>query len=152
MAGYSAKSMWQKLGFSEEHEVVLIDAPKGFSISGAPRAVRIKRARSRGVASEAAPALIAFFVALAGMRESLPTLAKRIFPEGALWVAGGGRGRGPRGRARPHDSDVREQDIRDLALPLGLVDVKVAALDEDWSALRLVWRKERRRASPGRRG
>ncbi len=43
-----------------------------------------------------------------------------------------------------HESDIREQDVRDLALPLGLVDVKVAALGEDWSGLRLVWRTERR--------
>jgi hypothetical protein len=45
------------------------------------------------------------------------------------------------------ESNIRESDIRDLALPLGLVDVKVAALDEDWSGLRLVWRRERRQTS-----
>jgi hypothetical protein len=50
-------------------------------------------------------------------------------------------------RAAGHLSDIRERDIRDLALPLGLLDVKVAALDEDWSGLRLVWRRERRQTS-----
>ena len=55
-------------------------------------------------------------------------------------------------RAAGHESDIRDQDIRDLALPLGLGDVKVAALDQDWSGLRLVWRKERRAASPARPG
>jgi hypothetical protein len=50
-------------------------------------------------------------------------------------------------RAAGRLSDIRESDIRDLALPLGLVDVKVAALDEDWSGLRLVWRRERRQTS-----
>ena len=89
--------------------------------------------------------IVAFFVALAGLRESLPPLAERIFPDGALWIAW------PR-RAGGHDSDIREQDIRELALALGLVDVKVAALDDDWSGLRLVWRVERRRASPAGRG
>jgi len=58
------------------------------------------------------------------LRERIPELAPCIFPAGAIWVAW------PR-RAGDHDSDIREQDIRDLALPLGLVDVKVAALDED---------------------
>ena len=79
------------------------------------------------------------------MRESLPALAERIFPDGAVWIAW------PR-RADGRDSDIREQDIRELALALGLVDVKVAALDEHWSGLRLVWRVERRGAArPARR-
>jgi hypothetical protein len=60
-----------------------------------------------------------------------------IFPGGALWVAW------PR-RAGGHDSDITDREIRALALPLGLVDVKVAALDQDWSGLRLVWRTEHR--------
>jgi hypothetical protein len=145
MAGYSAKSLWQKLGFAEDSQVILIDAPKGFGIAGAPRVVKIRRERSGSGASLRAPAVIAFFAALAGMHESLAILAKRIFPDGALWVAW------PR-RAGGHDSDIREQDIRDVALPLGLVDVKVAALDEDWSGLRLVWRVERRSASAAGRG
>jgi hypothetical protein len=55
-------------------------------------------------------------------------------------------------RAAGHESDIREQDIRTAALPLGLVGVKVAALDEDWSGLRLVWRKERRQAPPATPG
>ena len=103
-------------------------------------------AARRGHAIHTAPAgtIVAFFVALAGLRKSLEALAERTFPDGALWIAW------PR-RAGGHDSDIREQDIRALALPLGLVDVKVAALDEDWSGLRLVWRAERRGAAPAAR-
>jgi hypothetical protein len=137
--------MWQKLGFAEQSALVLIDAPTGFGIPGAPAAVKIRRERSRAFASSPAPALIAFFDALAGLHRLLPALAERIFPDGALWVAW------PR-KAGGHDSEIREQDIRDAALPLGLVDVKVAALSEDWSGLRLVWRKERRSAPPRGRG
>jgi len=88
----------------------------------------------------AADVIVAFFSALEPLRERVPALGARIFPAGAIWVAW------PR-RAGGHDSDIREQDIRDLALPLGLVDVKVAALDEHWSGLRLVWRRERRQSS-----
>ena len=44
-------------------------------------------------------------------------------------------------------SDVTENGIRDVVLPLGLVDVKVAALDDDWSGLKVVWRRERRKWS-----
>jgi hypothetical protein len=144
MAGYSNKPLWGKLGFPSDREVLLIDAPARFRIAGAPRGVKLKREAS-GAERSPATSVIAFFVAQAGVRASLPALGERIFPDGALWVAW------PR-RAGGHDSDIREQDIRDVALPLGLVDVKVAALDDDWSGLRLVWRTERRRASGAGRG
>jgi hypothetical protein len=62
---------------------------------------------------------------------------EQIFPAGACWVAW------PR-KAAGHVSDVDENAIRDAALELGMVDVKVAAIDEDWSGLKIVWRKENR--------
>jgi hypothetical protein len=145
MAGYAAKPLWQKLGFAKDAAVLMVDAPADFRIAGAPRELQIKRERGCARGGSPASAVIAFFAALAGVQESLPSLAERVFPDGALWVAW------PR-RAGGHDSDIREQDIRDVALPLGLVDVKVAALDDDWSGLRLVWRSERRRASRAGRG
>jgi hypothetical protein len=58
-----------------------------------------------------------------------------------LWVAW------PR-RAGGHTSDITDNVVRGIVLPLGLVDTKVAALDQDWSALRVVWRRERRSAAP----
>ena len=64
--------------------------------------------------------------------------ARRIYPAGALWVAW------PR-RAAGHRSDITDAVIREHALPIGLVDVKVAAIDDDWSGLRVVWRTEHRR-------
>ncbi len=60
-----------------------------------------------------------------------------IFPAGAVWVAW------PR-KAAGHVSDVDENAVREAALDLGLVDVKVAAINDDWSGLKLVWRKENR--------
>jgi hypothetical protein len=63
----------------------------------------------------------------------LPALAERIYPAGALWVAW------PR-RAAGHTSDITDNVVRGHALAIGLVDVKVAAIDNDWSGLRLVWR------------
>jgi hypothetical protein len=70
---------------------------------------------------------------------ALPGLARAIFPDGAVWIAW------PR-RAGGGESDIGEADIREAALALGLVDVKVAALAADWSGLRLVWRRELRTA------
>jgi hypothetical protein len=81
--------------------------------------------------------IVAFFAASGDLAAELGGLARRIFPAGALWVAW------PR-RAAGHRSDLTDHVVRELALPLGVVDVKVAALDHDWSALRLVWRVENR--------
>jgi hypothetical protein len=65
-----------------------------------------------------------------------------IFPDGALWVAW------PR-KAAGHKSDLDENGVRAACLPLGLVDTKVAALAEDWSGLKVVWRRERRKVERG---
>ncbi len=81
---------------------------------------------------------MAFFTVAGEIAAQIGELGRRIYPAGALWVAW------PR-RAAGHRSDITENFIRDSALPLGLVDVKVAAIDEDWSGLRLVWRVENRR-------
>ena len=60
-----------------------------------------------------------------------------VYPSGAVWAAW------PR-KAAGHVSEVDENAIRDAALAVGMVDVKVAAIDDDWSGLKIVWRKENR--------
>jgi hypothetical protein len=87
--------------------------------------------------SGSADVVIAFFRTADALVVRLPALADRIFPAGMLWAAW------PR-RAAGHDSDITDTIVRGIALPLGLVDTKVAAMDADWSALRFVWRRERR--------
>ena len=77
------------------------------------------------------------FAPAADLAPVLDEHADRIRPAGALWIAW------PR-KAAGHRSDVDENLIRDSALAIGLVDVKVAAIDTDWSGLKLVWRKENR--------
>jgi hypothetical protein len=77
---------------------------------------------------------------MATLRLELVDLSLLITDNGSLWLAW------PR-RAGGHESDITDNLVREAALPLGLVDVKVAALDHDWSSLRFVWRKELR---PGR--
>jgi hypothetical protein len=80
-----------------------------------------------------ADVIVAFVRSSGDLAQRLPDLAERIFPSGALWIAW------PR-RAGGHVSDVTDGVVREHVLPLGLVDVKVAAIDEDWSGLRVVWR------------
>ena len=80
---------------------------------------------------------MAFFTEAGDIAAQIRGLGRLIYPAGALWVAW------PR-RAAGHRSDITENFIRDQVLPIGLVDVKVAAIDDDWSGLRLVWRAENR--------
>jgi hypothetical protein len=84
---------------------------------------------------------ILFCTGLAALRRRVPGVEAGIPAAGALWVAW------PR-RAGGHTSDLTDVVVRNELLPLGLVDVKVAALDDDWSGLRFVWRKELRAARP----
>jgi hypothetical protein len=139
-AGYSKTPLWKKLGVRAGERLLLLGAPRGWEIAELPEGVRRTRRSLKASGDTPAETIIAFVRASADLKQAVPRLGPRIFPDGAIWVAW------PR-RAGGHESDIREQDIRDVALPLGLVDVKVAALDEDWSGLRLVWRVERRHAS-----
>jgi len=138
--------LWKKLGVRPGDSLLLVDPPRGWSVPDLPAGVTsAAETGDQRLGDTPAEVIVAFFPALAKLRASVPILARRIFPDGAIWVAW------PR-RAGGHDSDIRDQDVRSVALPLGLVDVKVAALDEDWSGLRLVWRRERRQASEASRG
>jgi hypothetical protein len=140
-AGYSKTPLWKKLGVHAGDRLLLLGAPTGWAIPDLPEGTRVRRRP----ADAGAELIVAFFSRAQTMRAAVPALGELIFPSGALWVAW------PR-RAGGHESDIRERDIREQALPLGLVDVKVAALDQDWSGLRLVWRVELRQTSRGTPG
>ena len=125
--GYSARPQAGKLGLRSGQRIWLHGAPAGWDLTDPP-----------GGLADAGPdgpadVIIAFFTAAAQIAGDLDALARRIYPAGALWVAW------PR-RAGGHRSDITDNTVREYALPLGLVDVKVAAIDDDWSGLRLVWR------------
>ena len=132
-AGYSGTPLATKLGVKPGDRVVLRGAPATWAIEGVPDRVAV----SSRFAARPADVVVAFFCDLARLRRDIVPLSARITTAGALWVAW------PR-RAGGHRSDLTDNLVREVALPLGLVDVKVAALDDDWSALKLVWRKDRR--------
>jgi len=135
MAGYSQTPLAKKLGIKPGASVALDEAPPGWAVPDLPEGVVTV------ADGEPADVIVAFFRESAELPDRLPELARRIFPAGGLWLAW------PR-RAGGHDSDITENGLRDLALPLGIVDNKVAAIDEDWSGLRVVWRVERRSGPP----
>jgi hypothetical protein len=131
MAGYSGTPLPKKLGIVEDSTIALIAAPRGV-IDDLPPGVTVKR-QARG----SADVVVAFFVRRKDFEGRIASLAKMIYPSGGLWVAW------PK-RASGRATDMHEGVVREIALPLGLVDNKVCAIDETWSGLRVVWRRERR--------
>jgi hypothetical protein len=130
-AGYSGTPLAKKLGIKPGSDLSLDLEPTGWRVPGLPEDVTVVASPAR------ADVLIAFFRTAAELPEHLPALAQRIFPAGSLWVAW------PR-RAGGHQSDITENLLREHALPLGIVDTKVAAIDNDWSGLKFMWRRENR--------
>jgi hypothetical protein len=133
VAGYSGTPQARKLGLKPGQRVSLDRPPAGFALSDPPPGLVAVEA------PEPADVIVAFFAAAAELPQRLPLLVRRIYPSGALWVAW------PR-RAAGHESDLTDTVVRAEGLALGVVDVKVAAIDEDWSGLRLVWRLAHRGA------
>ena len=71
------------------------------------------------------------------LEEQVDELGQAVFPDRSLWIAWPKRSSGVA-------TDITEDIVREVALPLGLVDNKVCAIDPTWSGLRLVWRRELR--------
>ena len=134
-AGYSATPLPRKLGIGEGGTFALVDPPDGAAAWLDPLPDGARRVAEPG----AADVVIAFTTARETLTRHVGELASAIFPDRTLWVAW------PK-RASKVPTDITEDVVREIALPLGLVDVKVAAIDETWSGLKLVWRREHRAA------
>jgi hypothetical protein len=135
-AGYSSAPLTRKLGVGEGSRVAILGDP-GHAVSllgPLPAGVRL-------VARPREADLILFFTGSRRLLEQrIGSLAKAIHPNRSLWVAWPKRSSGV-------ETDMTEDVVRAVALPLGLVDNKVCAIDETWSGLRLVWRREHRQPS-----
>ncbi len=131
----SATPLARKLGIAEGDLVVMVDAPSGWAVPALPAGVRPVRRRSQlRAGDEQAGVILAFVRGAARLERMGPELAGRMSPTSSLGTAW------PR-RAGGHDSDLTDRRLRDVLLPTGLVDVKVAALDADWSGLKFVVRR-----------
>jgi hypothetical protein len=130
-AGYSGTPLPKKLGIKEGAAVAVLNAPDDFAdtLGPLPDGVTVRR-RLRGPL-----AVIVFFtVRRADLERGIDRLRAALDPAGRLWIAW------PK-RASKVETDMTEDVVRDVALPLGLVDNKVAAIDDTWSGLQLVIRR-----------
>ena len=133
MAGYTGTPLAQKLGIRPGHVVAVLDEPDGSVVTGAlPEGVTVRR-QARGRLD----VVVVFLTEQARLVTRAPALGKAVAPDGMVWVAWPKRSSGMA-------TDITENTVRDAVLPLGLVDVKVCAIDDTWSGLKLVWRKRLR--------
>ncbi|AZP19416.1 DUF3052 domain-containing protein [Streptomyces aquilus] len=133
-SGYSGTPLARKIGLKGGQRVGLRHAPEGWDIPGLPDGCSPVVGGPRGM-----DVTVAFHRERARLAAEAAALVRDLADDAMLWIAW------PR-KAAGHVSDITENDLRELFLPLGVVDVKVAALGEDWSGLKFVRRKENRGA------
>jgi len=136
MAGYSGMPLPQKLGIKPGLMVVTINAPANYRrlLGQIPDGVTFSERLKSGSS----------FVHLFTSRRSeiqkkMPILRNKLSDNGTIWVSWPKKSSGI-------STDVTEDVIREIALPLGFVDIKVCAVDETWSGLKLMIRRENRKS------
>ena len=137
MAGYSGTPLWKKLGYKAGVSAYVEGEPGNYiSLLTLPADVVVTwlpRAKSE------MEFVHLFATSASQLKSKLESVRKRIVPAGVIWVSWPKKSSGV-------TSDITEDTIRDEALPMGLVDVKVCAVDEVWSGLKLVIRRTERTA------
>lgn len=136
--GYSGTPLIKKLGIVDEMRMHLRHAPAHYlSLLGElPASVKLAK-QLRGEVD-----FIHLFITERRLLEAeIPQCMKQLQHDGMIWVSW------PK-KASKVQTDITEDVIREVILPLGLVDIKVCAVDEVWSGLKLVIRKELRHTSP----
>lgn len=133
-AGYSGTPLAKKLGIKPNFTVTIIDEPDGFRplLEPVPDDVVFK-STLRG----STDLVIAFFTERSKLKSRLPALARAVHPDAGLWLAWPKKTSGVA-------TDISGNDIRELGLAAGVVDVKVAAISDIWSGHRFVHRLEDR--------
>lgn len=133
-AGYSGAPLAKKLGFKPGMKVFVANAPANYRalLEPLPEGVSFVTRVGKG-----ADIVHAFFAERRTLEAALPGYMKSVFPDGAIWVSW------PKKTAKVA-TGLTEDVMREVALPLNLVDVKVCAIDDVWSGLKLVIRKAAR--------
>ena len=141
MAGYSGTPLAKKLGIKPGGSVCVEGAPMAYEqlLAPMPDGVNVQSA-----VDASTDIVHLFFTSKDRLAGALERSLQHLRPGAALWVSW------PKQTSKL-PTDITEDVIRDLALPLGLVDIKVCAVDDVWSGLKLVLRKEYRPGNPGDR-
>jgi DUF3052 family protein len=135
MTGYSGTPIAKKLGIKPGCRLFVADAPRNYAELVAPLPEGVQLTAKLRADTDV---VHLFSTRRAKLAEALRSSLAKMKPEGAIWVSW------PK-KASRMETDITEDTIRQLALPMGLVDIKVCAVDETWSALKLVLRKEKRK-------
>jgi len=131
MAGYSGTPLPKKLGIKEGFQLLAIGAPEDYRslLEPLPASVRFV-----SIANQNTDLVHIFSTKKQQLSKALAIYRDKLDPEAVIWVSW------PKKSAKV-PSEITEDVIREIALPLGFVDVKVCAIDEVWSGLKLVVRK-----------
>ena len=135
-AGYSGTPLAKKLGIGTGHRVWLVNAPANYEtlVSPLPDGVTFV-----SKASNTTDIAHVFTTKRREMEKTLRAARGTLMPDAAIWVSW------PK-KASKVATDITEDVIREVALPMGFVDIKVCAVDEVWSGLKFVYRKDQRTA------
>lgn len=134
-AGYSGRSLAQKLGIRDGMRIAVVNPPPGYARLIAPLPPGVTLGSRAGTGAD----LVHCFVETRRELESrMPALAQSLRDHVTLWISW------PK-RASGRDTDLTEDVLREVILPHGLVDVKVCAVDDTWSGLKFVRRLRHRR-------
>jgi hypothetical protein len=134
MAGYSGKPLSKKLGIKEGSKVFLANAPEDYMqlVDPLPNGVEFSPQINPDT-----DIVHVFSTERILLMNDLRTFLKSLKQDGTIWVSW------PK-KSSKVPTDITEDTIREIALPMGLVDIKVCAIDEVWSGLKLVIRRENR--------
>lgn len=130
-AGYSGTPLPQKLGLKEGHKVAIIGAPPEFDLGVLPTGATLQRKLTGKALFDV---LVVFVTKRTQLVTQIAACRPRMQPAAGLWIAW------PK-RASGVATDVTENTVREVALPTGLVDNKVCAIDATWSGLRFAPRR-----------
>jgi hypothetical protein len=138
-AGYSGTPLAQKLGLKDGQRVLFLDIPAALAVLPAARNFTEASTKPWSALSNARgyDLIHGFTTSRTVLETAAKSLPAAITRDGSVWISW------PK-KASKVPTDITEDVIREVLLPTGLVDVKVAAVDEVWSGLKLVIRKELR--------
>jgi len=133
-AGYSGTPLPKKLGLKDGGKLVLLNAPDGIEDDLVPLPLGSELVHKLAVQNDL---VMLFCKDMSSLKKSLPIVSKKLQADGSLWISW------PKKTSKLF-IDLTEDGIRSVVLPTGLVDVKVCAVNADWSGLKLMVRKELR--------